>query len=73
MTIDGIKTLPMVASANPWKDRIYINLKGNGGNYAGERSAKIFVKNNKINVERGKGLTTSEWEQQLRDLSAMFA
>lgn len=73
MKITDIRALPMVASANEWKDRIYINLKGNGGNFAGERSAKIWVRDNVLTVEMGKGMTSSAWSDNLKALRAAFA
>ena len=73
LTINEIRDLEMVASANEWKDRVYINLKGNGGNFAGERSSKIWVKNGKLNVEIGKGICSSEWNASLKALKAVFA
>lgn len=73
LTITEIRALEMVASANEWKDRIYINLKGNGGNFAGERNSKIWVKDGKLNVEIGKGICSSEWNASLKALKAVFA
>ena len=73
LTITEIRALEMVASANEWKDRIYINLKGNGGNFAGERNSKIWVKDGKLNVEIGKGTRSSVWDDNLKALKAEFA
>lgn len=73
MTINEIKALEYVDSANEWKDRIYIDLKGNGGNYRGEKTAKIYIKDGALNVELGKGMTSSEWDQNLKSLRAALA
>lgn len=60
---------------NEWRDRIYINLEGNGGNYRGERSAKVWFKpsEGELNVELGKGVCSSEWHEQLEQVKAIFA
>ena len=70
----ALRQLPMIAGANEWRDRVYITLKGNGGTFAGERNAKVWISRDaKLTVERGKGLTSSEWDSQLRDLQAIVA
>ena len=57
-----------------WKDRFYINLAGNGGNFAGERNAKIWFKEGEsLNVQLGKGICSSEWHEQLEQVKAIFA
>lgn len=62
------------ASINQWRDRYYINLRGNGGNYRGERSAKIWFKEGgQLNVEMGKGVCSSEWHEQLEKIESIFA
>lgn len=73
LTINEIRDLEMVAIANEWKDRIYIKLKGNGGNFAGERNSKVWVKDGKLNVEIGKGTCSSDWNASLKALKAVFA
>lgn len=72
LTINEIRALPMVASANEWKDRIYINLRSNGGNFAGERNSKIWVREGVLTVEMGKGSTSREWYANLQALRAIF-
>lgn len=68
ITINDIRALPMVASANEWRDRIYINLRGNGGNFAGERNSRIWMRDSKLTVEMGKGSTSREWSDSLKAL-----
>lgn len=73
LTIAEIRTLPMVRSANEWKDRVYINLHGNGRNFAGERNSKVWVRaDGQLMVERGKGMTSREWDASLKALRAAF-
>lgn len=71
--IDEIRALAIVESANQWKDRIYINVKGNGGNYRGEASAKVFLLNGQLNVQLGRGSTSREFDANLEALKAVFA
>lgn len=71
--IADIRALSMVDSAKEWKDRIYINVKGNGGNYRGEASAKVFLVNGQLNVHLGKGSTSREFDANLEALNAVFA
>lgn len=73
ITIQAIRERAEVLSANEWKDRIYINVRGNGGNFAGERSIKVYVRADRLNVERGKGLTSGEYEANLKTLTAWLA
>lgn len=61
VTIEQIRQQPQVASANEWKGRIYINVRGNGGNFAGERNSKLWILDNKLTFERGKGTCSSAW------------
>ena len=70
--IDQVKELSGVYSLNQWKDRIYVNLKGNGGNYRGERTAKIYIKDDQLSVELGKGVCSSEWNENLEQLKSLF-
>ena len=70
--IDQLKSLNFV-TVNPWKDRFYITLKGNGGNFAGERNAKVWFKEGEsLNVQLGKGICSSEWHEQLEQVKAIF-
>lgn len=63
-----------VSSVSQWKDRYYINLRGNGGNFKGERTAKVWFKDGScLNVELGKGLCSSEWHEQLEQVKALFS
>lgn len=72
--IEQIKELSGVSSVSQWKDRYYINLRGNGGRFKGESTAKVWFKEgSSLNVELGKGLCSSEWHEQLEQVKALFA
>lgn len=71
--IAEIRALEMVEFASEWKDRIYINVKGNGGSYRGEASAKVFLLNGQLNAQLGKGSTSREFDANLEALKAVFA
>lgn len=71
--LEQIKALPMVESANVWQDRIYINVRGNGGNYRGERTAKIFIRDGSLTVQLGKGTCSSVWAENVEALKAIYA
>lgn len=73
VTIEQIRQQPQVASANEWKTRIYINVRGNGSNFAGERNSKIWIENNKLTFERGKGTCSSVWGDNRLALMAWLA
>lgn len=73
LSINEIRDLPGVARANEWKDRIYINLAGNGGNFAGERNSKVWIAaSGALNIELGKGTTSREWDANLSAFSAAY-
>lgn len=40
LTINDIRNLPGITGANEWRDRIYLNIKGNGARMAGEGNSK---------------------------------
>jgi hypothetical protein len=70
LTITEIRALSMVQSANEWRDRIYINVHGNGGNFAGERNTKVWIHDGVLTVESGKGTTSREFDANLKALRA---
>ena len=66
--VEQVKELSCVSSVSQWRDRYYINLRGNGGNFRGERSSKIWFKEGgELTVELGKGYAqasgTSNWKK----------
>lgn len=70
--MEKLKELDFV-SISQWRDRFYINLDGNGGNFRGERSAKIWFKEGgELNIEMGKGVCSSEWHEQLEQIKSIF-
>jgi len=72
--VEKIKELSGVSGVSQWKDRYYINLRGNGGNFKGERNAKVWFKDGgELNVELGKGLCSSEWHEQLEQVKSVFS
>lgn len=72
--VEQIKELSGVSSVSQWRDRYYINLRGNGGNFKGERTAKVWFKGGgELNVELGKGLCSSEWHDQLEQVKSVFS
>ena len=74
ITIDMIRNLPSVQSINEWRDRYYINLKGNGGSYRGETTSKVYLNaQGELVVERGKGMVSSVWSDNLDALKAALA
>lgn len=74
LTIDDIRKLPGILGANEWRDRIYINVRGNGGSFAGERNSKVWMDaSGKLNVERGRGMTSREWDGNLEAFRAAHA
>lgn len=65
--IETIKMIPGVKSVNMHAatGRTYINLAGNGGSYAGERTSKLYIdQDGKVVLERGKGTTSRAWDEQ---------
>lgn len=73
ITIQQIRQLPGAASASEWKDRIYINVRGNGGNFAGERNSKIWIdKDGGLHIDFGKGTTSREWIESLKSFEAAY-
>ena len=72
--VEQIKELSGVSGVSQWKDRYYINLRGNGGSFKGESTAKVWFKDGgELNVELGKGLCSSEWHEQLEQVKSVFA
>lgn len=70
VTVEQIRSQSYVYGASVWQDRIYINLRGNGGNFAGERTSKVWIKDNILTVQRGKGMTSREWDANLAAVRA---
>lgn len=71
--VEKIKELSGVSSVSQWNDRYYVNLRGNGGNFKGERTSKVWFKEGgELNVELGKGLCSSEWHEQLEQVKSVF-
>lgn len=67
--IDTVKAVSGVKSVNLHEasGRYYINLKGNGANFAGERNSKLYItKDGDLVVETGKGTTSYEYLDQRR-------
>lgn len=73
LTLDQIRALPFVASANEWRDRVYINVRGNGGNYAGERGTKVWMRDGALTIERGRGQTSRDFDANLEALRLAVA
>jgi hypothetical protein len=73
MTLEQIRSLPGVARVNAWNDRIYINIRGNGGNFAGERSTKVWISaTGDLTIERGRGTITREFDANLQAFVAAY-
>jgi len=67
LSIAAIQAIPGVKSIKLHEPtgRYYINLAGNGGNFAGERNSKVYMTpDGTIIVERGKGTTSRAWDDQ---------
>ena len=65
-----------VATAKNWQDsRVYLTVKGNGGNYRGEQTAKIYIdlSSGKLVEQIGKGTTSNAWSDNVKVLRAAFA
>ena len=63
--IENIRNMSGVKTASQWKDRIYVNLY-TAGNYAGDRTSKVWIgSDDAVHIERGKGLTSREWDSSL--------
>lgn len=74
LTITDIRNLAGVKSASEWRDRIYVNITGNGGNYLGERTSKVWIDaQGTLHVDLGKGMTSREWDANLRSFRAAYA
>ena len=68
------KAIQGLGTAREWNDRIYINPRGNGGNFRGEQTTKVYVApTGEIVVARGKGRTSSEYDANLRAILARIA
>ena len=74
LTITDIRALPGTLSASEWRDRIYVNIKGNGARMAGEGNSKVWIDSaGKLNVEIGKGTISREWHANLASFKAAYA
>lgn len=65
-----------VATAKNWQDsRVYLTVKGNGGNYRGEQTAKIYIdlSSGKLVEQMGKGTTSGAWSDNVKALRSQFA
>ena len=65
------------AKASDWTGRngatrTYININGDRG-FRGDRSAKIYVEDNKLVVDMGKGVHSQKFEQALKKIKELFA
>ena len=68
-SVDGVKSVNLHKSSG----RIYINLKGNGGNYRGEQTSKVYISTEgEFVIERGKGSVSREWNAQVDAAKAAF-
>lgn len=73
-TITDIRNLAGVQSASEWRDRIYVNIRGNGGRYAGEGNTKIWIDaKGELHVDMGKGMRSCEWDANLAAFKAAYA
>lgn len=72
LTANDISNLPGAVTAKEWKDRIYINIRGNGARMAGEGNSKVWARNGVLTVEIGKGTISSEWHANLKTFRAAF-
>lgn len=69
ISIAELQGLPYVRSANEWRDRVYINVKGNGGDYRGERNTKVWLdRDGQLHIERGRGTTSRDFDANLQTL-----
>lgn len=72
--IEDIRALPGVLSASEWRDRIYVNIQGNGARMAGEGNSKVWIHaSGKLNVQIGKGTISREWTANLNAFKAAHA
>lgn len=73
ISIETIRTLSGVQSASEWRDRIYVNIQGNGARMAGEGNSKIWIDaTGKLNVQIGKGTISREWTANLNAFKAAY-
>lgn len=67
---------PKVQNWKEWEkgnmSRCYLSLKGYRGSWAGDRNTKVYWDNNSNTLEilRGKGLTSTGFEESLQALQA---
>lgn len=74
LTITDIRALPGILSASEWRDRIYVNVQGNGVRMAGEGNSKVWIDAaGKLNVQIGKGTISREWTANLNAFKAAYA
>lgn len=68
LMLSEINRLPGVAYAKEWKDRIYVTLKVRKGvNYRGDATSRVWIASDgKLNIERGKGLNSTDWLESLK-------
>ena len=62
-----------IATANEWKDRLYINVRGDGGNYRGEKTYKLWIDDDGgMHEQDGKGTTSREFDANLAKIKEMI-
>lgn len=74
LTINDIRNLPGITGANEWRDRIYLNIKGNGARMAGEGNSKVWIDAKAaLHVEIGKGTISRDWTANLNAFKSAYA
>lgn len=70
--VEKAKALDVVASVNFHQPsgRHYVNLRGQDKGFAGDRNTKVYIKNDKLVVEEGKGTTSRGFWECLKALKA---
>jgi hypothetical protein len=72
--ITKIRELPGIKAAKIWKDRIYLQITGNGARMAGEGNSKVWIDSKgELHAEIGKGTISSVWHENLWLFKSHFA
>lgn len=74
--IEFARSLDYVSQAKGWNNsRVYLTIRGNGGNYRGEATSKTYIDLNtgKLVEQMGKGTTSNVWSDNCKALRAAFA
>ncbi len=67
---EGVKSVNLHAATG----RYYINLRGNGGSFRGERTSKLYLTaEGKLVFECGKGTRSSAYDEQYYAVKAAIA